>query len=177
MPRIITEKSNKKLRREYRARFATALFTTLSFALFFVAVFFIPAYGLLHYYENSYSGMNSLDRKENTRLANEEYDKKLQETHELSQKILVSKSDHLEIADILFAYAQDALVFDSLEFERVPGATTISLRGLAPTRESLLSFERKIDSDKNFEGFEIPIDSLRMQTDIPFNISFTHYES
>ncbi len=177
MLRIITKESNKKIKREYRARFAIKFMWSMILVLVVVAVFVFPSYVLLHYYQNAHTDSTVVRQQESVQKISDQYNELLQKTYKFSQQAVLKKSSHMQVADLIFGYAQSGLVFDAIELESEDdGIILVTLRGRSSSREALLAFESGIKSNPNFEGFEIPIDSLRMQNNIPINLTFAYHE-
>lgn len=60
------------------------------------------------------------------------------------------------------------------KFNYVKGDTdnsSLSLEGYADTRDSLLSFSQKLESEKKFAKIELPISNLAKQSDIVFSLT------
>ena len=176
MPRIITPESNKKLKREYRLRFAIALFWAASAAVGFAVVLLIPSYALLDSYETAYATAKTGGQQEQLQRLNEEYASKLEDVHRLSQKIVRTKPAHSQALDLLFAYAADGIVLSAVELDEEAEGVAVSVRGVASTRSALLALEGKMQRDSRFSGFELPIEVLTKQSDIVFNVTFAYHE-
>jgi hypothetical protein len=176
MPRISTIKSNKILRREYRLRFITAFLMGIALAILISIIFILPSYTLLSFYEKSYEKSSTSEEQLTNQKMNQEYLQKLDGVHELSQKIDTNSVNHLKVIQKLSEYAANSVTFNVVELSSTGEGLDITLRGQAVSREALLSFEDKIDSDTNFTGFDIPIETLTKPTNISFNIIFTYHE-
>lgn len=176
MPRITTQKSNKNLRREYRLRFFTMLFMMLVIAVLVTVLAMIPSYTLLSIYNNTYNQAQSSREESNIQQMNFQNDQKLEAAYELALEVRQENSVYLDVIKKLDSYKGASIQFNAIELNGSNAETNITLRGQAFTREALLAFEDRINSDDSFSGFQVPIDSLTKQEDIAFNISFTHHE-
>lgn len=176
MPRISTIKSNKNLRREYRLRFITVFLTALTVACLLVVLSILPSYTLLNFYEKSYRASELSGEQVALQKANENYVQNLLFVHELSKKVDMSDSKHLEVLNRLSLYAEDSVTFSAVEIEGTSEALSVTLRGSAVSREVLLAFEDKMKSDTGFSGFEIPLEVLTKKENISFNVSFLSHE-
>jgi hypothetical protein len=176
MPRISTEKSNKKLRLEYKLRFLTTFLfgTTISGVL--ILLFILPSYTLLSFYGKSYQNSEISPEQRNVQAMNEEYRLRLDAAYELSQNVDMQKPLHLNALKKINEYANGTIIFNAVELLEEEDGIGITLRGQSLNREALLSFEGKIQGDSNFSGFKIPIDALTKQSNISFNVSFKYYE-
>lgn len=175
MPRIITQESNKRLKSEYRLRFATVLFSMLAVATLVGGILLIPSYVLLGSYQEAYARPEVEGSREVERL-NQEYVSKLNQTHDLSGRVLQGSSSYLDVMDILFSYSQGGVSIDAVDLSSVESSVAITLRGTSATREDLLSFEKSVTADKRFKGFALPLETLTKQFDIPFSVTFTYDE-
>lgn len=177
MPRISTNKSNRNLRGEYRLRFLIMFMIIVICALLLVLLSFLPSYTMLDFYEKAYRTGGINREQVAIQKNNQEYNQKVQTTYELSQKVNTKSSSHVEVIKKLFEYANNSITFSVIELQNIETGLSITLRGQAIDRESLLLFEDKIKADNNFAGFKIPIDVLTKQTNISFNVSFTYHEN
>jgi hypothetical protein len=48
--------------------------------------------------------------------------------------------------------------------------STLSIGGVATTRDALLSFKKKLEADEKFEEIVLPVSSLAKDTDIDFSL-------
>lgn len=176
MPRILTTRSNKILKREYRLRFFVALLVTTLCALTLFGVALIPSYVLLDSYEAAYTSANFAKEHEEVERLNKEYSSKLAVTHELSQKVSIAKSGHMSVLDTVFLYGGEGIRLNSIEVSGT-APITVSIRGEAATRSALLALDERFGRDRRFTGFDLPIDTLTKQTQIPFNVTFTYNEN
>lgn len=175
MLRIITPKSNAFLRREYRGRLAATFLLLASLAVALAAVFVAPSYALLDSYERAYVASQSGQGDEAGR-AKSQFAAQLNATHELAQRMTVTRTPYLEISDALIGYA-GTVRLSALELEPAENGASVTLRGQAPTRDALRAFEAKIDADKRFSNFKLPSDALTKQADIPFSVTFSYHEN
>ena len=174
MTRIIPEESNRFLKKEYRLRFFTTLFFTLSVVILINLTFVSSSYLLLHLYEKAYMTNSSNTNNESVKL-NEQIKQKTEELHALSRKIELSeKKTSIQIADDLLSHVRNNVSIQALE---VMGDSTMTIRGLATTRQDLIDFQDRVIRDPMFKDFSIPIEMLARQRDIAFNVTFTYYEN
>jgi len=176
MSRIITDESNKKLRREYRLRFLSTLFFALAGVIVINVLLVSSSYLLLTLYERAYTTESSSN--EEVSKMNEQFALKVAQVHALSQKI-PSQADtvNMGVANLLFGYVRDGIAIQAIEIISVEDVSNITLRGTATTRDVLLQFQNTIKSNPSFQDFSIPIESLAKQKDISFNVTFTYHEN
>lgn len=176
MPRISTEKSNRRLRREYKLRFLTTCLFGIIISGILVLLAILPSYTLLNFYEKSYQNSETSTEQKNVQTMNQEYNQKLDSVYELSQNVNTKKTLHINAIKKINEYSNGSIIFNAVEILNEENGVGITLRGQSVNREALLSFENKIQSDSNFSGFKIPIEALTKQTNISFNVSFKYYE-
>lgn len=178
MPRIIPQELNKKLRSEYRLRFFSILFFTLSFAVLVSMSLISSSYLLLSLYEKAYTSNDMNGKGTEITKINEDFNTKVIQVSALVQKIpLKDKGEDTEITDILFEYANETIDVQGLAIKHELEATQLTLQGNALTRDALLQFQQKIQNDSSFKDFTIPIDVLTKQKDLSFNVNFTYHEN
>jgi hypothetical protein len=177
MTRIISLELNKKLRREYRMRFASVFFITVAIAIF-VNIFLVSSsYLLLTLYERAYILNNSSKQSEEMNKIREQFNTQVNQVHLLSKKIPSdTKVVDIETARKLFGYVNEGVVITAMEIEPKEKNPQITLRGTSTTRDALLTFQDTVKQDALFKDFSIPIESLTKQKDISFNVSFIYYE-
>lgn len=178
MTRIISEELNKKLKREYKLRFFSILFFSLSFILVINIFLVSPSYLLLSLYEKAYTLNNYSSDHENKTKMLDEFNKKLLQVYELSRKVPQNtKGVNTNITHILFDYAGGAITLNSIELLDETASTKVTIRGLATTRDLLLQFQNVIKQDTRFADFNIPIETLAKQKDLNFNVTFNYHEN
>lgn len=178
MPRIISPELNKKLRREYRLRFLSILFFVCSFAIITSILLLSSSYLLLSLYEKAYSSESATREGEAVTKLNENFNKKVNQVHALVQKLPIKNQvADIEIANLLFAYANEGVKLETIEISPDAGKTLVTIRGNALTRDTLLQFRDRINNDSKFKDFVIPIESLTRQKDVSFNVNFTYHEN
>lgn len=173
--RIIPEELNKKIKREYKLRFLTVLFWVINIVLVITIALMSSSYLLIHLYEKAYVNKNTEQDARAIALENVIHEK-IKNLYKVSKKIPSDQatSSALDISNKIFSYAGSGITIQSLE---VLEGNTITLRGLAENRDSLLLFESKIKADGSFVDFAIPIESLARQKDIGFSVTFTYHEN
>lgn len=174
MTRLIPEEINKELKKEYQFRFFTLLSFALSIVILTSLAFVSSSYLLLYLYEKAYVTNNSNSNNESV-LFREQLAKKVEELHTLSAKVQSFDSkNNLNNIEGLFTNDANGISIQALE---MTDASQITLRGIADTRENLLTFQNTMKQNPVFKDFSIPIESLARQKDVSFNVTFTYYEN
>lgn len=168
--RIIPEELNRKLKREYRLRFLTMLFVSVSISIVVTTALVSSSYLLLHLYKKAYV-------KEGTQIINEvdgikqEVEQKTKGLYQLLKKISGKDQDFVFITQKIFDNAGSLVTIQSLE---ILSDNQIVLRVFSPNRSALLSFEKKMKEDTDFKNFIVPVESLARQENINVSINFTY---
>lgn len=178
MTRIISEELNKKLKREYKLRFFSVLFFSLSLVLMINMFLISPSYLLLSLYEKAYISNNYASGHENKAKTLIDFNKKLSQVYALALKVPQNtKGIDTNIVQILFTYAGSDINLNSIELLHEDVSTKVTITGVATTRDLLLKFQNAIKQDARFADFNIPIETLAKQKDLNFNVTFNYHEN
>ncbi len=100
------------------------------------------------------------------------YESKFQDTNRLVAQSINFTKKHLEWANLFVRF--DGLVPDDVTLTRlVTKDYTISLSGVAKTRDGLLLFEQRVKADDCFTGIDLPVSNLFSQENIDFQLNFS----
>lgn len=174
MTRIIPPELNKKLKKEYQLRFFSITFFVITIIIFVNISLVSSSYFLLYLYEKAYvENVKTMNNEESIKMK-EVLNNKIDNLYYLS-KSYVQKGEisQLRVSTKIFELAGANIEIESIDIIE----NTITLRGSADTRDSMLIFQRKIKDEKMFEGFDVPIEVLAKQKDISFNINFTYVKN
>lgn len=178
MTRIILEELNKKLKKEYKLRFFSVLFFTMTIVLLINISLISSSYLLLSSYEKSYTSDSSYLENEQKLKTREELNQKTFQVYTLIEKIPQKTSAiDAKILELVFGYAENLIKLESIELLSEDTSVKISVRGTSLTREDLLQFQEVIKKDSRFTDFNIPVETLAKQTDVSFNVTFIYYEN
>lgn len=171
---LLLQTQKKELKKEYSLR----LFTIFTLCILFITIVWIiaifPSYVLLS------SEKEILSERAGIALASEIAEDKrllLNRFEELDNKMkLFSFVDgYYQPTDIINAITYDQSSAISLFSINLGGLKTedpsVSINGIATTRESLQEFIAILNSQSIFEKFELPLSDFVKDKDIPFNIS------
>lgn len=174
MTRIIPEEANKVLKKEYTLRFFSVLFFALFVVICLSLAFVSSTYLLLYLYEKAYVTNNSNAKNETTQLY-QQVTQKTEDLYLLSSKITVDKKmSAVDVAQKIFENRGEGITIQSIE---MLSDSKITLRGVANTRDDILSFQNRMQQNPMFKDFSIPVESLARQKDVSFNLTFTYYEN
>ena len=175
MINLIPNQDKKKMAKNFYIRL-----TALSFAMFGICILFTSA-ALLPAYFMSLTKKNIAEEKLETQKNNTvpELDKQSLATIknlnnqlnliESAQKNKFSVSKNI-IQEILSQKMSDIKISQiSYQIDPIKGKT-ITLTGLAPSRERLLTFQQALQADTNFKSVDLPISNFLKNTNIQFNL-------
>lgn len=150
------------------------------FALGFLALVALigelPSYFLLSTKANSVDA--SLERfKDNEQFTINEETQKVIKDINAKLKIL-SQVDSIKtvsdrVPEAIIKMAPSGVKISSILYFSEGTTARGEVRGVAPTRESLLLFQRSIEANKDFSNIVLPISSLLKNKDLEFSISFS----
>jgi hypothetical protein len=178
MFKLILENDEKELRQEYLSRFILAVsFCVIIGVIVFMIVFLIPAY-----FEIVFKNKEIYSREES--IKNSNLVKKRTEMEYLA-KSLQSRVDALQrnnpeaykMFNILDETKDPNITINSVIFnEKEDGGYTVSVRGIAQNRLSLLNYSEKLKEKKDYIEFvEVPDSNFVKESQIPFIINLGLY--
>ncbi len=172
---FLPEKEQSTLRRGYLVRIAIAMLFLLSLAGLIGVGSLFPAY-IYGYTEEKSQDKVAATLKENqnvdtvTKLRNE-----LLVDATRMQKLSVNSA--LVPTDIIeqIISSRGQVPFDSIFIDDVGTTTlTVTVNGVAPTRESLVSLRNRLQVFAVGNKIDLPISGLAKNKDIPFTFKFVH---
>lgn len=170
---FILEDHKKVLIKEYRIRIFTVLFFGMFFVLLASSIALLPANFISKVKLTDVRGNESNIKDEETQASILE--EKIKRVNFLAFK-LKSDPQIVLLKDKISAIVsnKDNVIINSFKFERVvsDGSLKISVSGIAPKRENLISFSKYLES-VGFSKVDVPISGLAKNENIPFSISFT----
>lgn len=177
MRNLLTNQSKRLIQKEYRIRLAVLSSLFLSASLVIGGVFLIPSYLL--------SESRKISIENQAYLV--EQSPALQEDGSLSAALRLAQEE----LDVLSSTKDKKLFSERLEDivqEKPAGISltsftyivlddrksSMTLSGKARTREDLLSFEKKLKNNPDFNSVEFPVASLAKDKDIGFSITLEY---
>lgn len=171
---FLSDLNKKIVFREYLIRLCIFFFLFLFFSMLGALVFLIPSYFLTNMKERAVSNrfeiINKTQEKSEgveSRLIIENTINKINllssevspiSVYQLFEKVLLNKGSMIKINSFFYVAGRNRL-----------GELKIS--GIAGTRESLLSFSKRLENEKIFKKVEVPISSLTKYKNLEFIIS------
>ena len=91
-------------------------------------------------------------------------------------KFIVETTDTHSMISILervLTQSGNGISIQSLSLKRATAASTISIGGIASSRDSLVTFSKRLQGEPSFSRADVPVGSFAKNKDIPFNLSIT----
>lgn len=175
---LLPEKELRALKREYRIRAVIFFLFFLSCSIFLGIISLLPAYIYSYSQEkDSIASLNSLKSKR-TNSEVENVSKELEQTSLMVSR-LKGKKDQVIYSSIINEIVKNknsGLTINSFNFSSQSNATSsIStiIQGKAGTRESLIQFKNKLESDPNISDVELPVSDLAKSKNISYSIKLS----
>jgi len=175
MFKLLTEKERQKVAHEYAMRRAIVILLTLILVLVVGIIGLLPSYVLSNARENEALErmriMGSVGEREDDATLQawlKETNRKLQvlspaldtdRPSDFIEKILDQRITGIAVTDFSWARAKDKVI--------------LSINGMATSRQSLITFENRINSSKYFSEVALPISNLAKDKDIDFQIKLS----
>jgi len=175
MFKLLTDKTREKVEHEYIIRRVIVMLSGL------ILVSLIGVIGLLPSYVLSNARLNEV--LERTRIINslgrgdDEPDLRgwLLETNQ-KLKILSPKLDTDRPSDVIEKIVDQSLKglrITGFLWTKVEGGVTLSVNGVAQDRQTLITFENRLNDSGHFSEVTLPISNLAKDKDIDFQIKFS----
>jgi hypothetical protein len=174
MYKLLPEKYIAGLKREYHFRLVTACFFFIGIAILVGGVALAPSYILSKAQgKQAITEMNELKKNSATSGA----DKAEQEALAVKSFIdaLKGHEDPLalsELIEAIVAYRGRTITIASLDaMKDSPNTAVVHISGLSPTRDSLITFKKNLESDPRFTKVDLPVSDLAKSKNIRFTIT------
>lgn len=175
---LLPEKELRALKREYRIRLFIFLIFFMSCSVFVGVVSLIPAY--IYSYSQEKESIFNLSALKN-KMKNSEINnvsKELEQTS-LIVKRLMEQNSQIIYSDLINNIAKNknaGVTINSFNFSSQGNATSsigAVIQGKAGTRESLIQFKNKLESDPNIISVELPVSDLAKSKNISYSIKLS----
>lgn len=178
MINLIPNQEKKKMIANFRFRLLVILLTALTVTAVVGSVALLPAYFFTSVKkeiaenklaeqrktptpeldQNTLSSIEELNSE--LKLLGEDKQNRLIVTEKILNEIILKKAPEIKINQI--AYESDSL-----------GEKTVSVRGSAPSRESLLAFRFTLENNPNFKNINLPISNFIKGSNIQFFLTLS----
>ncbi len=175
---LLPEKEIKALKREYRMRLVIFFLFFMSIAVIAGIFSLTPAFILSYTQERE--ALEHLKKVEKNRKDKglDSIIKELNSTN-LVIKQLEENTNGVVYSKIIFkiiGYKTNGLSIKSFDVSKNPNATSsvdVIIQGKAATRDSLISFKNKLESDPLISNLELPVSDLAKSKDISYSIKIS----
>lgn len=173
---LLPPNERKSLRFEYRMRLAVIIGLCLSAATFIGIIALFPAYihGRIEEQvqndaaaqlkkHSDVSGLSAIEKSLNADVA------VLNNLSDVSDNIRVSSA----ISKVI-ALRGPVKILSMSDIDISSSTVSMSIRGFSPTREELLAFKGRLESQLLSGKIDLPISLLAKKTEIPFSVSLSY---
>jgi hypothetical protein len=133
-----------------------------------VVLFLIVWMMLLREHQN----LSNFDTKQTSPLTQEKQILQINSISSLIQKVTKSSYDPNVIIGVIHKASENGIVISEYQINLDVG--TITFRGIASDRSTLLAFRTSIENEKNFSSVQIPLSSLVGTKDVPFSATLQY---
>lgn len=169
---FLPEEYKKIALREYRFRLIT-LYLGLAFAFFVVTIAFsIPLFAIT----NAQKESALVERSALIKNLKEDPAVLEKEVVLLNQKIklIAETSDTQTLTSVIervLVQKGPSIALTSLTLKRGGNAGTISISGIASSRDALVAFSKRLQGEPSFSKINLPVGALARNKDIPFSLA------
>ena len=175
---LLPEKEIKTLKREYRMRLVIFFLFFMSVAV--LAGIFSLTPGFVLSYTQEKEALEHLKKVEKSRKDKglDSIIKELNETNSTIKKLEDNTNDvvYSKIIFKIIGYKTNGLNIKSFDVSKTPNATSsvdVVVQGKATTRDSLISFKNKLESDPLISNIQLPVSDLAKSKDISYSIKIS----
>jgi len=171
---FLPEQYKKDAVREYHFRLAAVYLFLLCIFLLLGAALALPTFALIKAEKNALTEERTTlikNLKENPEVLEKEVGVINEKTDLLTQS-LASKS-MLSVIDRILSQTTNGIFIQTFSLKRGGDNGSISLGGMASSRDALVAFSKKLQSEPSFSHTELPVGSFAKNRNIPFTISIT----
>jgi len=169
---LLTTKDQKSLGREYTIRLLVVFCFLLSLAGIIGSVSLFPSFIQAYLEEREERSAIVALKKDNDKSGINEIQDELRKDMQYV-KILSEESDHVRFSALIQGVVslRQNVRLSSLTLSRTSTTTvTVSIQGLAPTRDSLIAFKSRLENLTPGNQVDLPISELAKSRDIVFNM-------
>lgn len=176
MINLIPNQEKKKKVKDFYFRLSIIFFLALGICILFASVSILPSYFISSVNKNLANIKLEMQKKEPILLIDqnfltiiEDLNKKLDLIENVQKnKYLVSEK---VINQIVLRKMSDIKINQISYENNLPGGKTISIHGIAPSRERLLLFRRALEDDVSFKKIDLPISNFTKGSNIEFYLN------
>ena len=173
---LLPDNLKEKIKKEYKTRLLVVVLLFGLFIQILFLVFIFPSWVLSLYREKE--DIVQLDKINQSALSKET---------ETVTSVIKSMNIKLDILDKTLKYPEAINLIDIILSKKTPlirlnnlvytsssqSGTTILLRGISDTRDSLVSFEKNLEQSGHFKTVDLPVSNLAKDRDIIFSINLS----
>lgn len=173
MANLIPPAAKRNILIEYWVRVVSVWFFLLGAAALVLAILNVPVYVLIQNQLQAHSSLYNDASDQNTSFEIVETD--IERANNTATLLATGRTVQplIPYVEEIESLTTTEVVITSLDLTRTEGAAldSISITGVAATRESLVAFSQGIEAAENFVSAEIPLSNLAKESNIPFTIT------
>lgn len=175
MRNLLTNQFKKTLRQEYLLRLVGVGGWVVIIGMVIGTLSLLPSYFLT---DTRHDGLTQRYRVVQASIASLTEDTSKAPLAKLKQKLDVLSQDKEEnrLTEALLAVLAkrgEAIDITSFAYGKMAGSTNLKIRGVAGSRDALLSFKKALEQDGRFEKVDLPVSNLAKEKDIAFDLTLT----
>lgn len=177
---LLPETEVKTFRREYRTRLIIFLSFFISFAVLIGICSLAPAYIYSYSQEKEALGKAQSIQKSLKESGTDEIFQDLRQASEIMARLKgnTSPKPFVDIVTSIIADKNTGIKINSFGFTEIINASStpifsVNISGKSGTRESLVSFKKKLESDEYIQSVELPVSDLAKSKDIDFSMKLS----
>lgn len=174
MRNLLTPSYKHKLRQEYLLRLTAVAGWMLTIAMVIGVLALLPAYVLSQTRLNSLEDQYEVLQASVASLTSDASAAPLTQLKKKLEVLAEEKRDERLTEALLsvLTHRTEGVRLTSFNYHKTDTAS-LTLRGVAASREVLLAFERALESDGRFEAVELPVSNLAQEQDIDFELTLS----
>lgn len=172
MANVLTDNSKKHVAREYQLRLATVALVLLFVLMAVASLLLAPSVVLLYTQQNNLQAQVSSVRN-NQDQSKTESQRTIERTNALLGTTLADGTERYStVVKRLVENKPSNVSLRSITLERQEAATAVNVSGISATRDSLLAYERSLQSNALFSSVELPVSNLAQRQNVEFSLRF-----
>lgn len=174
MINLIPNEEKKRMRTEFYFRLIVMFFVVMGFSVFVSVIPLVPSY-VFSITENKSAEARLLSQQKSTPLEPSEdtvfliqnINQKIKTISDIrNKKVFVSQY----IIDQLVQNKPSEIKINQITYTSSSGEYLVSIRGVAPSRDGLLSFKQYLEKNPSFKEVDLPISNFIKGSNIQFDI-------
>ena len=172
---FLPHEARQAVAKEYKKRLLLIYVVIVAFASIAWIASLVPSYVLVTIRRDEMLAQKSTSTmaKDADRLTSIEKEVDLAREKISTLNLVTSKQSISFVLSKLFAHISPGIALNALSVTRGGTNGTLSISGVATTREALVSFSKTLEGEPFFKKVELPVSNFTKGRDVPFTISLS----